>query len=508
MAGTSGLSAHLTSVLCWTFLPSLFTSVLLGAFYRLSPSSRPTLPANASPPQLASANATAQKHFRRARITLVAGYLAYSILSVYWAQGGGVSRNYYALLGISREVVERDGAPAVKSHWRKLARVYHPDKVGKQGEQRFVELRKGVEVLENEGRRWAYERFGPGVTEWGKLVSNREFLVKGATQAAAFWLFAFLSIAVVTFFRKDERRNNFWRYLSLFLCLALEFHLLLRASPSPTFSFFFPSRLTYEHIALLRQLFISSSMAMSQLSPLLFPPSPLHLASSGSSEEQQAMARALADADALKPLLQRLAVLTASAEAEVVALQRLELRPLLLDVPPKKPSADSFEQQPTPEDLRAKERKVVGELKEQMVRTFEDLQIKSNPQTAPVWVEALRVERATREELKRKRSRVVNGEAPAHSLSSSKATAAEPASSLDAGSSPPLVTVNALASPPSSPPVGLPNSTVPLPSLSEVPTTSCSSLPTPKPPAAPATTLKPPSLPDASRLPSPPPEED
>ncbi|GAA5944008.1 hypothetical protein JCM1841_005390 [Sporobolomyces salmonicolor] len=500
MAGTSGLSAHLTSVLCWTFLPSLFTSILLGAFYRLAPSSRPTLPANTSPSQLASANAVAQKHFRRARIALVAGYLAYSVLSVYWAQGSGVSQNYYALLGISREVVERDGASAVKSHWRKLARVYHPDKVGKQGEQRFVELRKGVEVLENEGRRWAYERFGPGVTEWGKLVTNREFLVKGATQAAAFWLFVFLSIAVVTFFRKDERRNNFWRYLSLFLCLALELHLLLRASPSPTFSFFFPSRLTYEHIALLRQLFISSSMAMSQLSPLLFPPSPLHLAPSGSSEEQQAMARALADADALKPLLQRLAVLTASAEAEGLALQRLELRPLL-DVPPR--SADSFEQRPTQADLRAQERKVIGELKEQMVRMYEDMQIKTNPKTAPVWAEALRVQRAR--ELKR------NGSGAAgcsSSLSSSKPPAAEPAPALDAGPIPPPAST-ALVSPPASPPVGRPHSSVLLPALSKVPTTttpSGSSLPSSSSPAA-VNTLKPPSLPDASRMPSPPPED-
>jgi hypothetical protein len=205
----NGITAHLTSILCWTFLPSLFTNLLLSTFYRLSPSSRPTLPPNASPPQVASANSTAQRHFRRARITLVISYLVYSILNVYWSQSTGVNQNYYSLLGLSRDAVEIDGPSAVKSQWRRLARIYHPDKVGKAGEQRFVELRRGVEILENDNKRWAYERFGPSIAEWGKLVTNREFLVKGATNAGAFWVFASLSIAGVSFFRKEERRNKF-----------------------------------------------------------------------------------------------------------------------------------------------------------------------------------------------------------------------------------------------------------------------------------------------------------
>lgn len=207
----NGISAHLTSILCWTFLPSLFTNLLLSTFYRFSPGSRPTLPPHASPHQVASANSTAQRHFRRARITLVVSYLAYSILNVYWSQISGVNQNYYSLLGLSRQVVETEGASSVKSQWRKLARIYHPDKVGKGGEARFVELRRGVDILENDGKRWAYERFGPSIMEWGKLGTNREFLVKGATNAAAFWVFAFLSIVGISFFRKDERRNNFVR---------------------------------------------------------------------------------------------------------------------------------------------------------------------------------------------------------------------------------------------------------------------------------------------------------
>ncbi|GAA5988562.1 hypothetical protein JCM5350_004454 [Sporobolomyces pararoseus] len=389
----NGITAHITSILCWSFLPSLFTNLLLSTFYRFSPSSRPTLPPNATPPQVAHANSTAQRHFRRARITLVLAYLAYSISNVYWSQNSGVNQNYYSLLGISRQVVETDGSSAVKSHWRKLARIYHPDKVGKGGEQRFVELRRGIDILENDNKRWAYERFGPSILEWGKLVTSREFLVKGATNSGAFWVFAFLSIAAISFFRKDERRNNFWRYLLLALSASLEFHFLLRPSPSPTFSFLFPNRLTYEHIALLRQLFISMSMAMSQLSPLLFPiplRNPASLESTQSQEQAEALA--LQDAEQLKPILSRLAQLTTAAEIEATGLQHLELRPLVVlsdrDELEGSPGAIPIEEMKVKMDRRRQ--KVVEGVKEQMKLTFEDLQLKSNPHTGRIWEAAVK----------------------------------------------------------------------------------------------------------------------
>lgn len=204
-----GASQQLTSLLAWTFLPSFLANLLLKAFYIFFPSRRPTLPPNPSPPQIAYENGRAQSHARRARVLLIAGYLIYTLSSIYWAQGHGASQNYYSLLGISRAVVEADGASAVKSHWRRLARVYHPDKVGKQGEQFFVELRKGVDVLENEGKRWAYERFGDDVINWGKLVTNREFLMRGVQQSVAFYVFAAGSIIMIGFFRKEERQHSF-----------------------------------------------------------------------------------------------------------------------------------------------------------------------------------------------------------------------------------------------------------------------------------------------------------
>lgn len=118
-------------------------------------------------------------------------------------------------------------------------------------------------------------------------------------------------------------------------------------------------------------------MAMSQLTPLLFP---LSLSESTTTPEERALAQALQDADRLKPLLTRLSHLTAAAEAEASALQLLELRPLLV--------------LSNEEDQKQRQRKVVTGVKEQMVKTFEDLQLKSNPLTARVWEEAVKSARA------------------------------------------------------------------------------------------------------------------
>ena len=147
----------------------------------------------------------------------------------------------------------------------------------------------------------------------------------------------------------------------------------MRPSVSPVFSTLFPHRLPFEHVSLLRQIFISTSMAMSQLAPVLFPPSASDTASEADDVSEDAqIARALRDADALKPLLTRLTQIVNTTEAEIVALQRLELQPLLAA------AGDSGEEE-------AQRR-----LKKHMVHIFEDLQLKGNPATASAWSAAVR----------------------------------------------------------------------------------------------------------------------
>lgn len=208
-----GLSGNVGSTLTWMFLPAFLSSTLLSFFYRVCPTRRPRLPANPTPALVEKENERARRHSRNSRILNLGTYLIWTTLSTYFEQGRGASANYYTLLGLSRAVVEQDvggGAGVVKSRWRKLARVYHPDKVGKQGEAFFVELKRAVDVLESDGKRWAYERFGPGVTEWGtKLVTHREFLTRGIQRSIGYYIVALLSIAALSFFRRQESALSF-----------------------------------------------------------------------------------------------------------------------------------------------------------------------------------------------------------------------------------------------------------------------------------------------------------
>src|SRR5512136_944267 len=66
-------------------------------------------------------------------------------------------RDYYEVLGIPKGA----GADDIKKAYRKLARQYHPD-VNKShdAEAKFKELNEAYEVLSDDDKRAAYDRFG------------------------------------------------------------------------------------------------------------------------------------------------------------------------------------------------------------------------------------------------------------------------------------------------------------------------------------------------------------
>ncbi len=66
-------------------------------------------------------------------------------------------RDYYEVLGVQREA----NADEIKKSYRKLARQYHPD-VNKKldAETRFKEINEAYEVLSDDHKRAAYDRFG------------------------------------------------------------------------------------------------------------------------------------------------------------------------------------------------------------------------------------------------------------------------------------------------------------------------------------------------------------
>ena len=70
-----------------------------------------------------------------------------------------VKRDYYEVLGVSREATDEE----IKRAFRKLAFKYHPDRNREDGTaENFKEVNEAYEVLSDANKRVAYDRFGHG----------------------------------------------------------------------------------------------------------------------------------------------------------------------------------------------------------------------------------------------------------------------------------------------------------------------------------------------------------
>ena len=80
-------------------------------------------------------------------------------------------RDYYEILGAKKDSSAED----LKKAYRKLAMKYHPDRNpdDKEAEQKFKELNEAYDVLKDEQRRAAYDRFGHAAFEGGMGGAGR-----------------------------------------------------------------------------------------------------------------------------------------------------------------------------------------------------------------------------------------------------------------------------------------------------------------------------------------------
>ena len=74
-------------------------------------------------------------------------------------------RDYYEILGVARTATEAE----MKSAYRKLAMKWHPDRNpgDKDCEHQFKEINEAYDVLKDEQKRAAYDRFGHAAFEQG-----------------------------------------------------------------------------------------------------------------------------------------------------------------------------------------------------------------------------------------------------------------------------------------------------------------------------------------------------
>src|ERR687885_372384 len=74
-------------------------------------------------------------------------------------------QDYYSLLGVSRDA----GPDELKKAYRKLAMQYHPDRNpgDKSAEQKFKDINEAYDVLKDDQKRAAYDRYGHAAFENG-----------------------------------------------------------------------------------------------------------------------------------------------------------------------------------------------------------------------------------------------------------------------------------------------------------------------------------------------------
>src|SRR6185312_11707022 len=88
-------------------------------------------------------------------------------------------KDFYELLGVQRNA----GADEIKKAYRKMAMQYHPDRNpgDKKAEQAFKEINEAYDVLKDEQKRAAYDRFGQGANGRGNdLRYNLEISLEEA----------------------------------------------------------------------------------------------------------------------------------------------------------------------------------------------------------------------------------------------------------------------------------------------------------------------------------------
>ena len=218
-------------------------------------------------------------------MTVIIIYLLYTLYEAdYTIRQRG---DFYQDLGLSPGAEEKQ----IKSKFRRLAALQHPDKVPTDdpirhaaAESNFVNLKTAQDTLSDPVKRFAYERFGPDVLKWQHCKTIRDYLVTGIqTSSLPLYAGSTLTLALLSL-TNYLQWGRFWRYLTLAGLFLLEYHTITRPYPSPLLTKFFnpvlsrltahPPLLPFQLLALARKATFTLFIAFSQLGNLFPQPAP------------------------------------------------------------------------------------------------------------------------------------------------------------------------------------------------------------------------------------------
>lgn len=141
----SSTLATIASLTGWSYLPDIFTRLLLSYVVYPYVNRR-----RSSPSSPTSKPILTQTHYRLTFTIVVISYLLYNFVKAHTS----TPPNFYELLNVRPNVDET----GLKNAFKTFVRTGHPDKVGVEGEELFMKVREGYEALMDPTKRWAYDR--------------------------------------------------------------------------------------------------------------------------------------------------------------------------------------------------------------------------------------------------------------------------------------------------------------------------------------------------------------
>ncbi|KAL9104512.1 MAG: hypothetical protein Q9163_000543 [Psora crenata] len=312
------MTSTIVSYASWTFLPGLVTGWIQTVYYGIT--------IRAGDPKPQPGTPRYQKHRRRIHITVIIAYLLYTIYEAdYWLRQEG---DFYRILGVPYGADEKK----IKSRFRRLAALYHPDKLKTESpselsaaESHFVSLKQAQDTLSDPIKRFAYERFGPDMLNWQHCSSIGDYLSRGLQVVQGPLYAVTITFMILLGFTSYMQAGRYWRYLFLAALLVLEMHTITRPYHTPILTRILnpvlefvqhPPFLPFQLLALARKSTFTLFIAFSQFSGLWLQPATA--ASNGNSPQD------------LQQLL-RLEQLAKGNEAEASRLLAMDMAPFVAD---------------------------------------------------------------------------------------------------------------------------------------------------------------------------------
>ncbi|KAK2756087.1 hypothetical protein FQN54_005494 [Arachnomyces sp. PD_36] len=257
----------------WAFLPNLVTSFLQNLYYRITIRAGSPHPAPGSP--------RFARHRRAIHLFVVGSYLLYTLYEAFHqicAAG-----DFYQSLGVPPNADDK----TIKSRFRRLAALHHPDKVQQlpgngsreETDAFFVHLKLAQDTLLDPARRFAYERFGKSVVNWKETKTVYDYLYNGILATGPQYVGGLVTMIVLNMFWWPNW-GRYWRFFTFGALMITELILITRSV-----GFFMPSEylhswlswalrldstsylLSFQILAFLRRASVTIHISISQLAP-------------------------------------------------------------------------------------------------------------------------------------------------------------------------------------------------------------------------------------------------